>query len=111
MKLATLRSEKRDGSLIVVDRALQRAVAVPEIARNLQEALDHWPEASAQLESVSQALNHGHVDNAFSLETSRLAAPLPRAYQWLDGSAYLAHVDLARKARGAEMPPEFNTDP
>ena len=111
MKLATLRSEKRDGSLIVVDRALERAVTVPEIARNLQEALDQWPEASAQLESVSQALNEGHVDNAFCLDTSRLAAPLPRAYQWLDGSAYLGHVELARKARGAEMPPEFNTDP
>ena len=94
MKLATLRSEKRDGSLIVVDRALERAVTVPEIARNLQEAL-----------------NEGHVDNAFCLDTSRLAAPLPRAYQWLDGSAYLGHVELARKARGAEMPPEFNTDP
>jgi fumarylacetoacetate (FAA) hydrolase len=111
MKLATLRNEKRDGSLIVVDRALRRAVAVPEIARNLQEALDYWPEASAQLQSVSEALNQGDVDNAFWLETSRLAAPLPRAYQWLDGSAYLAHVELARKARGAEMPPEFNTDP
>lgn len=111
MKLATLKNGKRDGSLIVVDQALKWAVAAPEIAPSLQEALDRWPQASAQLESVSYALNRGEVDNAFRLDTSRLAAPLPRAYQWLDGSAYLAHVELARKSRGAEMPPEFNTDP
>jgi fumarylacetoacetate (FAA) hydrolase len=111
MKLATLKSTERDGSLIVVDQGLKRAVAVPEIAHNLQEALDSWTESSAQLEAVSHALNHGQVYNAFLLDTRRLAAPLPRAYQWLDGSAYLAHVELARRARGAEMPTEFNSDP
>jgi len=111
MKVATLKSGERDGSLIVVDQDLKWGVAVPEIAENLQEALDHWPESSEQLESVSRALNHGQVDNAFLLDTTRLAAPLPRAYQWLDSSAYLVHVELARKARGAGMPPEFKTDP
>ena len=111
MKLATLKSGTRDGTLIVVDQGLKWGVAVPEIAHSLQDALDSWAESSAQLESVSHALNHGQLDNAFLLDTSRLAAPLPRAYQWLDGSAYLAHVELARQARGAEMPPEFNTDP
>ena len=111
MKLASLKNGKRDGALIVVDQSLKRAVAVPEIAPTLQAALDSWPESSAQLASVSRALNHGELHNAFSLDTTRLAAPLPRAYQWLDGSAYLAHVALARKARGAEMPPEFNSDP
>jgi fumarylacetoacetate (FAA) hydrolase len=111
MKLATLKTEQRDGSLIVVDQSLKWGVAVPEIAGTLQQALDTWVQSSARLESVSHALNHGQVDNAFLLDTSRLAAPLPRAYQWLDGSAYLAHVELARKARGAEMPPEFKTDP
>jgi fumarylacetoacetate (FAA) hydrolase len=111
MKLATLKSAKRDGALIVVDQSLKWGVAVPEIAGTLQQALDSWSESSAQLESVSHALNRGQVDNAFLLDTARLAAPLPRAYQWLDGSAYLAHVELARKARGAEMPAEFKTDP
>src|SRR5918999_2059200 len=111
MKLATLKSGGRDGTLIVVDQGLKRAVAVPEIAANLQEALDSWTESSPRLESVSHALNRGQVDNAFLLDTSRLAAPLPRAYQWLDGSAYLVHVELTRKARGADMPPEFKTDP
>ncbi|MGH7929042.1 MAG: fumarylacetoacetate hydrolase family protein, partial [Candidatus Binatia bacterium] len=111
MKLASLKNGKRDGGLIVVDQSLKWGVAVPEIARTLQEALDSWTESSAQLEIVSHALNHGELENAFLLDTSRLAAPLPRAYQWLDGSAYLAHVELARRARGAEMPPEFKTDP
>jgi fumarylacetoacetate (FAA) hydrolase len=111
MKLATLKSGGRDGTLIVVDRGVKRAVAVPEIAANLQAALDSWTESSPRLQSVSDTLNRGQVDNAFLLDTSRLAAPLPRAYQWLDGSAYLVHVELARKARGADMPPEFKSDP
>jgi fumarylacetoacetate (FAA) hydrolase len=111
MKLATLRTEKRDGTLIVVDRALQRAVTVPEIAPTMQTALDRWNECRGQLESVYDALNDGGVGNSFSLERTKLAAPLPRAYQFLDGSAYLSHVELARRARGAEMPPEFKTDP
>jgi len=111
MKVATLKSDRRDGTLIVVDCSLKRAVAVPEIAPTLQAALDHWNEAAPQLEVVYQALNDGKERNSFPVDFDKLAAPLPRAYQWLDGSAYLPHVELARKARGAEMPPEFKTDP
>ena len=111
MKLATLKSAKRDGALIVVDQNLRWGAAVPEIAHTLQEALDCWAESSSRLESIYQALNDGRVENTFLLDANGLAAPLPRAFQWLDGSAYLAHVELARRSRGAEMPPEFKTDP
>ncbi len=110
MKLASLKNG-RDGSLVVVDRGLERAVAVPDIARTLQEALERWTEAAPELAAVYRALNDGKTPGSLPLEPEKLAAPLPRAYQWLDGSAYLTHVDLARRARGAEMPPEFRTDP
>ena len=111
MKLATLKSAKRDGRLIVVDQNLKWAVAVPEIAPTMQDALDRWDECCAQLAAVYYALNDGRVDNPFRLDVAALAAPLPRAYQFLDGSAYLSHVELARRARGATMPAEFETDP
>lgn len=111
MKLASLRAGGRDGTLIVVDRALKRAVAVSEIAPTLQAALDNWAELAPRLEAVYNALNRDAVRSAFALDFAALAAPLPRAYQWLDGSAYLPHVELARKARGAEMPAELRTDP
>jgi fumarylacetoacetate (FAA) hydrolase len=111
MKLATLKTGQRDGALIVVDQGLKWGIAVPQIAGTLQAALDSWAESAPRLESVSHALNHGKADTAFPLDQSRLAAPLPRAYQWLDASAYLTHVELARKARGAAMPVEFNSDP
>jgi fumarylacetoacetate (FAA) hydrolase len=111
VKLGTLKTGGRDGSLIVVDRNLEVAVAVPEIAPTLQAALDRWTETAPQLESIFQSLNQRQVQNFFGLNADNLAAPLPRAYQWLDGSAYLSHVELARKARGAEMPPELKSDP
>lgn len=111
MKLASLISEKRDGTLIVVDLNLKRGVAVPEIAGTLQDALDRWEECCGSLASVYYALNDGRLDNTFLLDIKKLAAPLPRAYQFLDGSAYLSHVELARRARGAELPPELKTDP
>lgn len=110
MKLASLKNG-RDGSLLVVDRALERAVAIPDIATSLREALDHWPDVMPQLDTVYRALNERQAPGSFAVDFERLAAPLPRAYQWLDGSAYLTHVELARRARGAEMPPEFRTDP
>ena len=110
MKLASL-NHGRDGTLIVVDRSLKRAVAVPDISPTLQAALDRWIESAPQLELVYRALNEGKERNSFALEITKLAAPLPRAYQWLDASAYLPHVELARKARRAEMPAEFKTDP
>ncbi|MGH7826574.1 MAG: fumarylacetoacetate hydrolase family protein [Candidatus Binatia bacterium] len=111
MKLATLKAGGRDGTLVVADRRLERAVAVPEIARTLQAALDGWSEMAPRLQSVYQALNKREVPDASPVNFDEFAAPLPRAYQWLDGSAYLPHVELARRARGAELPPEFRSDP
>lgn len=111
MKLASLKAGGRDGTLIVVDRRLKRATTVPAIAPTLQAALDDWEEVAPRLEGVYRAVHDGVARNAFPLDFAALAAPLPRAYQWLDGSAYLTHVELARKARGVEMPPEFRTDP
>ncbi len=110
MKLASLRAG-RDGRLVVVDRALARAVAVPEIAPTLQAALDDWERCAPALEDMSARLARGAATAAFALEPRALAAPLPRAYQWLDGSAYLPHVERVRRARGAELPPRLRTDP
>ncbi|MGH8729599.1 MAG: fumarylacetoacetate hydrolase family protein [Burkholderiales bacterium] len=110
MKLGSLK-RGRDGTLIVVDRSLSRAVRVAQIAPTLQAALDDWGELAPELEEVSAALNRGEAENSFAFDIAALAAPLPRAYQWLDGSAYLSHVELARKARGAEMPEELYSDP
>jgi fumarylacetoacetate (FAA) hydrolase len=111
MKLATLRNATRDGQLVVVARDLARCVAVPEIARTLQAALDAWDGAAAALETISAELNAGRVADAAPFEPAYAMAPLPRAYQWADGSAYVNHVELVRRARGATMPAEFWTDP
>ena len=111
MKLGSLKDGGRDGTLIVVSRDLARAVRVPEIAGTLQAALESWRVIAPRLATVSDALDAASVDEAFALETAALASPLPRAYQWADGSAYLNHVELVRKARGAEMPPSFLEDP
>ncbi len=110
MKLASLK-QGRDGTLIVVDRKLQQAVKVPEIATSLQHALENWTMAEHQLKSVSDSLNAGKAKDAFELDVKALAAVLPRAPQFVDGSAYLAHVERVRKARGADMPPSFQHDP
>ena len=110
VKLATRRSERRDGELVVVDRSLSRAVAVPDIAPDLQSALDDWQRLAPQLNEVYAALNENRCA-ALPFELWQTAAPLPRAYQWLDGSAYLSHVARVRKARGAELPPEMYEDP
>ena len=111
MKLGSLKGGGRDGMLLVVSRDLTRAVAVPQIAPTLQGALDNWTTMAPKLEAIYEALNRDTQQDVFPLDHSLLAAPLPRAYQWLDGSAYLSHVELARQARGATMPPEFRTDP
>src|SRR5713226_5134083 len=111
MKLASLKRGGRDGTLVVVTGDLSRAAAVPQVAATLQAALDAWATTAPKLRLVYEALNRGAHPDAFALHPSLLAAPLPRAYQWLDGSAYLSHVELARQARGAKMPPEFRTDP
>ncbi len=110
MKLASLKSGGRDGTLIVVSRDLSRAVTVPKIAPNLQTALDDWSKLAPGLHSVYEDLNHDRLES-LPLDTKALAAPLPRAYQWLDGSAYLTHVERVRKARGVDMPPSFLVDP
>jgi fumarylacetoacetate (FAA) hydrolase len=110
MKLASLK-HGRDGRLVVVSRDLSRYVAVPEIAPTMQAALDDWANVVLHLKDVSDALNAGQRPDAQPFDPAACAAPLPRAYQWVDGSAYLNHVELVRKARGAEMPPSFYTDP
>ncbi len=111
MKLASLKAGGRDGTLIVVSRDLTRAVAVADVASTMQEALDDWATISPKLEDVAKALGDGAVGGEFDFNTTECAAPLPRAYHWVDGSAYVNHVELVRKARGAEMPESFWHDP
>jgi fumarylacetoacetate (FAA) hydrolase len=111
MKLASLRGTHRDGKLIVVDRALERYVEVAEIAPTLQAALESWHEAEPRLRAAAAQLETADPAHARRFDARACAAPLPRAYQWLDGSAFLHHVELVRKARGAEMPASFLTDP
>jgi len=111
MKLATLKNGARDGRLVVVARDLARCVAVPEIARTLQAALDAWDSAAPSLAAIAAELNAGRMPDAMPFDPQAAMAPLPRAYQWADGSAYVNHVELVRRARGATMPPEFWTDP
>jgi len=111
VKLATLKTGGRNGKLIVVSRDLKRAVAASEVAPNLQAVLDDWHSKAPKLAQLSVALNAGRAADAFDFDPNRCASPLPRAYQWADGSAYVNHVELVRKARGADMPPSFWTDP
>ncbi len=111
MKLASMRTGGRDGELVVVSRDLTTAVRVPAIAATLQAALDDWQRLAPELQQVYRGLNAGDEATAFLLQQDQLHSPLPRAYQWADGSAYLNHVQLVRQARGAEMPESFWTDP
>ncbi len=111
MKLATLKDDTRDGQLAVVSRDLKSAALADGIAGTLQRALDDWAFIAPQLQDLSDALNQGKAKNAFEFDPRRCLSPLPRAYQWADGSAYVNHVELVRKARGAEMPATFWTDP
>ena len=111
MKLATLKKGGRDGTLIVVNRALTQAVEAGDIAASLQAALDDWDQTAPRLNALFEQLEVGGCEQAFELDFNQLASPLPRAYQFLDGSAYLPHVERVRKARGAEVPESFFTDP
>ena len=111
MKLATLKNTTRDGELLVVNRALTHAISAMNIAPTLQTALDHWAATMPLLKEQYNELNAGRIKDAFPLDFEQLMAPLPRAYQWADASAYVTHVELVRKARGAEMPESFWTDP
>lgn len=110
MKLASLKSG-RDGQLIVVSHDLTTAVAVTDIADTLQHALDNWAAVSPALQQRYEALNAGTAETTFAFDPAACSAPLPRAYHWADGSAYVTHVELVRKARGAELPPSFWSDP
>jgi len=111
VKLASLKRGGRDGTLVVVSRDLKHCVAVPEVAATLQSALDRWPRAEPALREISARLREGGVANVEPFDPALAAAPLPRAYQWLDGSAYLYHAELVRRARKAEMPASLYSDP
>ena len=111
MKLATLKDGSRDGQLAVVSRDLASAHFATGIATTLQQLLDDWNFVSPQLEDLYATLNGGKARHAFAFDPAQCHAPLPRAFQWADGSAYLNHVELVRKARGAEVPASFYEDP
>jgi len=110
MKLATLKNASRDGELVVVNKALTAYVSAKPIAPNLQWVIENWEKCAPLLQNKYEELNSNFKDG-YPLNIDELNSPLPRAYQWLDGSAYLSHVERVRKARGAEMPPSFLTDP
>ena len=111
MKFATYHDGSRDGQLVIVSRDLASAHYASAVANRLQQVLDDWNFLSPQLEDLSATLNDGKARHAFVFEPARCMAPLPRAYQWADGSAFVNHVELVRKARNAEMPATFWTDP
>ena len=111
MKLATYKDGSRDGQLAVVSRDLHSAHFATGIATRMQQLLDDWNFLSPQLEDLSQTLNQGKARHAFAFDPRLCMAPLPRAYQWADGSAYPNHIDLLSRARGAEAPADFMDDP
>jgi fumarylacetoacetate (FAA) hydrolase len=111
MKLATLNDGTRDGQLALVARDLKTAVLADHIVPTLQRALDDWAFIAPQLEKLYEELNQGSAKRTFAFAPDRCMAPLPRAFQWADGSSYVNHVELVRRARGAEMPNSFWHDP
>ena len=111
MKLATYKDGSRDGQLVVVSRDLGTAHYATGIASKMQQVLDDWGFISPQLQDLYDQLNSGRARHAFPFDPAQCMAPLPRAYQWADGSAYINHVELVRKARNSEVPGSFYTDP
>ena len=111
MKLASLKAGGRDGSLIVVNRSLDSFVSAAQVAPTLQAALDDWQRVERGLQVLFDELSAGRREDALPLDISALASPLPRAYEFVDGSAYLPHVERVRRARGAEVPESFYVDP
>ena len=111
MKLGSLKEGGRDGTLVVVSRDLSRAVRASGIAPTLQAALDDWSNTAPRLNTLAAELDSGRTEGVFALDMKALAAPLPRAYEVVDGSAYLPHVERVRRARGAEVPESFYVDP
>ncbi|MFK8031050.1 MAG: fumarylacetoacetate hydrolase family protein [Gammaproteobacteria bacterium] len=110
MKLATIKNNSRDGQLVVVSRDLSRMTSAEAIAPTLQRALDNWNDCAPKLEALFTQLQNGEVESS-AFDPAAAHSPLPRAYHWVDGSAYVNHVELVRKARGAEMPDSFWHDP
>ncbi len=111
MKLATLKDGSRDGALVVVSRDLSTAHYATGIAAKMQQLLDDWNFISPQLQDLYDTLNNGKARHAFPFDPKQCMAPLPRAYQWADGSAYINHVELVRLARGSEVPANYYTEP
>jgi len=111
MKLASIDNNTRDGQLVVVNKELTKAVRVSEIAETMQSALDNWNETQNKLQTVYEDLNSDKLSNVLDFSSLKVMAPIPRAYHWADGSAYVTHVELVRKARNAELPESFWTDP
>jgi fumarylacetoacetate (FAA) hydrolase len=111
VKLATYKDGSRDGQLVVVSRDLATAHYATGIADRLQQVLDDWGFMSPQLQDLSDALNSGKGRHPFPFDPARCMAPLPRACQWADGSAYINHVELVRAARSAEVPQSYYADP
>ena len=111
MKLATYKDGSRDGQLVVVSRDLSTAHYATGIASKLQQVLDDWNFLAPQLQDLYTTLNQGKARHAFPFDPAQCMAPLPRAYQWADGSAYINHVELVRAARNSEVPSSFYTDP
>ena len=115
MKLASLKSQSRDGTLVVVNRDMTRAVRADGVAMTMQQAFERWNAAEPELRDFAASLESGSERHAFDFQAAlargEVAAPLPRAYEWLDGSAYLSHVERVRRARNAKVPESFYTDP
>ncbi|QWE02189.1 fumarylacetoacetate hydrolase family protein [Polynucleobacter sp. JS-JIR-II-b4] len=111
MKLASLKTGDRDGALLVVSKDLSRAALVPQIVKTMQKAIENWVSIQPSLSKIYEQLNANTSSEAFDLDVSKLESPFPRSYQFLDGSVYLHHMEKARKARGAEMPPNYKTEP
>ncbi len=111
MKLASIHNNTRDGQLVVVNKELTQAIAVSEIAPTMQAAMDNWSVIESQLQGLYEKLNAQELPNVFDFSTVKVLAPIPRAYHWADGSAYVTHVELVRKARNAALPKSFWTDP
>ena len=111
MKLATRKNDTRDGELLVVSQDNQRAVLATEIAPTMQGLLDNWSTLAPKLEDIYRTLNQSECSDAFDVDAHALHSPFPRAYGWIDGSAYINHIVLVRKARGAEPPATLETDP
>ena len=115
MKLSSLKSKNRDGELIVVSRDLSRAVRVTDIAPTLQHALENWAQLERALLDAYESIECGNMREEFDFQMAlaggKVAAPLPRTHQWMDGSAYLSHVERVRRARNDKVPESFYTDP